>query len=51
LSISEQNEIRKPNFVGVIAFVDYKLFTSSEVSNPDLCRLEDAFVPSVPSVF
>jgi hypothetical protein len=51
LSICEQNETRKPNLVGAIAFVDYKLFSSSEVSNPDLCRLEAAFDPSIPSVF
>ena len=47
LSVSQQNEVRKLNLVAVIMFVDYKLFSSSEISNPDLIRLEAAFNPSV----
>ena len=50
LSICEQNETRKPNHVVIIIFVDYKLFFSLEVSNPDLCTLEAAANPSVLSV-
>jgi hypothetical protein len=51
LIICEQNETRKPNNVVIIIFVDYKLFFSLEVSNPNLCRLETAANPSVLSVF
>ena len=50
LSVCEQNETRKPNHVKTI-FVDYKLFFSLEVSNPDLCILETAANPNVLSVF
>jgi len=50
LSICEQNETRKPNHVVIIIFVDYKVFFSLEVSNPDLSRLEAAINPSVLSV-
>jgi len=50
LSICEQNETRKPNHVVIIIFVDYKVFFSLEVSNPDLSRLEAAANPSVLSV-
>ena len=50
LNICEQNETRKRNRV-VIIFVDYKLFFSLEVSNPNLCRLEAVANPSVLSVF
>jgi len=31
-------------------FVNYKLLSSSEISNPDHNRLEAAYNPSVPSV-
>jgi len=50
LSICAQNESRKPNRVVVIIFVDYKLFFSLAVSNPDVCTLEAAANPSVLSV-
>jgi len=46
-----QNEIRKPTLVAMTVFVDYKVFFSLKVSNPDLCKLEAVANPSVLSVF
>jgi hypothetical protein len=51
LSICEPNETRKPNRVVIIIFVDFKLFFSVEVSNPDLFRLEAVAIPSALSIF